>query len=810
MRLAGGASVSLYSGVVEDRLDPLKLGRVRVRVLGVHSEDVTLVPTEDLPWAVIASSPTNAGISGLGWSPTGLALGSWVFVQFADGDSLQIPIVVGTSYGINPTTKTTSVTDNATSTILKSNDNYPSATEQAQGVMTGNTWTSDTKSTVAKTNTPTPSDNLGSVSEKYESNGNPGSANKDPASNKGYSYGCWQLNGSTLSRYLQQTSYKSNFVGLAPGTPEFNAKWKSIGVSDGANFKADQKDFINKTNYTPALNGLSYLQDRGPCVQNLIWSCAVQLGPTGAKSVINKALNGQDVTNLTNADICSLVKDYQSNTVQFRFKSSPGIWPALQDRYAAEKKDLLAMCGDTTTVSAVPLAKDAYGQDIDPGTPKTSTPKEPNKIKAGFVDPTGRLPKAGYLGKADTNRLARAEDLQYTLLEFKNRTRVQGNGYTEPTSPYAASYPNNKVYMSESGHVIEIDDTPNGERIHVWHKSGSYIEFQPDGTIVKKSYKDDHEIVLGDDKTYVSGNMNVFVEGNVSFKTLGNFSIEAEGSVSITAGANLSIGSVADMSLASNASLSQSAGSTIIQNAKKITQNSGGGASGVSVDVGARLALLKSYALEDTSVWTVDTPSTPKTKEQIIKETGVDLNTGEATIQPQSSSVKPLSPGKVIPITGDNPQLSEHYWLSDLTTSCVFAHALVEQAGLTRDQLIANLQALAVNVLEPMVTQYGKDAFIITSAFRPVSGNGKSQHFTGEAVDVQFPGKTLVHIAHEASIFIPSFDQMILEYHGNAPVLHTSYSSAKRKDVFTTYTSGFHPITPKGLYDSQGNIVYKV
>ena len=40
-----------WVGVVEDRQDPLKLGRCRVRIFGWHSENVTEVPTELLPWS---------------------------------------------------------------------------------------------------------------------------------------------------------------------------------------------------------------------------------------------------------------------------------------------------------------------------------------------------------------------------------------------------------------------------------------------------------------------------------------------------------------------------------------------------------------------------------------------------------------------------------------------------------------------------------------------------------------------------------------------------------------------------------------
>ena len=37
-----------FTGVVEDRNDPDALGRVRVRCLGYHSEDLNDIPTKDL------------------------------------------------------------------------------------------------------------------------------------------------------------------------------------------------------------------------------------------------------------------------------------------------------------------------------------------------------------------------------------------------------------------------------------------------------------------------------------------------------------------------------------------------------------------------------------------------------------------------------------------------------------------------------------------------------------------------------------------------------------------------------------------
>ena len=93
-------TVQHFIGVVENRNDPLNIGRCQVRVYGVHSEDKTEIPTADLPWAMPVMPPTSASISGVGVSPTGLVEGSWVFGMFIDGVELQQPIILGSLVGI--------------------------------------------------------------------------------------------------------------------------------------------------------------------------------------------------------------------------------------------------------------------------------------------------------------------------------------------------------------------------------------------------------------------------------------------------------------------------------------------------------------------------------------------------------------------------------------------------------------------------------------------------------------------------------------------------------------------------------------
>lgn len=104
-----GGNFCWFTGVVEDINDPEKLGRVRVRAFGYHTESLVDIKTDALPWATVMGPTNSANISGIGTTTHGLVNGSWVVGFFRDGPSAQDPIIMGTvgsTYEEKPKNKT--------------------------------------------------------------------------------------------------------------------------------------------------------------------------------------------------------------------------------------------------------------------------------------------------------------------------------------------------------------------------------------------------------------------------------------------------------------------------------------------------------------------------------------------------------------------------------------------------------------------------------------------------------------------------------------------------------------------------------
>lgn len=162
----------------------------------------------------------------------------------------------------------------------------------------------------------------------------------------------------------------------------------------------------------------------------------------------------------------------------------------------------------------------------------------------GFNDPLGKFPRNLYVDEPDTNKLARNEDISNTIVKKKrdgvdtcNPTALGGN-WSEPATPYNAKYTKNHVVESESGHIFEVDDTPGSERIHQYHRTGTFEEIHPDGSKVEKIVGDSYEIVKKNNHVSIYGNLNVNVGDTIKIYSGKNFDIQVGGNARIHVAGN--------------------------------------------------------------------------------------------------------------------------------------------------------------------------------------------------------------------------------------------------------------------------------
>ena len=94
-----GEDFHWFIGKVVSDLDPEHLGRVQVRVYGIHSQSQDDLPNAHLPWAQCLVPASEGGISGIG-NHAKIQTGAVVFGFFMDGKSCQIPFVFGSIHHI--------------------------------------------------------------------------------------------------------------------------------------------------------------------------------------------------------------------------------------------------------------------------------------------------------------------------------------------------------------------------------------------------------------------------------------------------------------------------------------------------------------------------------------------------------------------------------------------------------------------------------------------------------------------------------------------------------------------------------------
>jgi len=150
----------------------------------------------------------------------------------------------------------------------------------------------------------------------------------------------------------------------------------------------------------------------------------------------------------------------------------------------------------------------------------------------GFADPNAKYPIVP--NESDVNRLARNDFTHLSLVarqdnvkkgiataDFNSTTNAKGGEITasdgdvwnQPAPAWAAVYPFNHIYESESGHYSEIDDTEGAERITQYHRTGTGYEIDSVGNINIHNIKNKYEITSGHQRYAIEGDSDITIDG---------------------------------------------------------------------------------------------------------------------------------------------------------------------------------------------------------------------------------------------------------------------------------------------------------
>lgn len=805
-------SFKWWVGVVEDRNDPEKLGRCRVRIFGYHIEDTNILPTRDLPWALPVQSINSAAVSGIGSSPTGVVPGTWVIGWFLDGDECQQPIMMGTISGkpsVNTATQEKIDQKQTLTNVVRDGYNNVVYDGSNSPIKLSNLTREDTEKL-----DPLTKDNLSTIysviSEKV-------SENNFAKVGDNNELGKFQF---TVENLIDLGYVQRPTGDIDPSILDDDSYWI------GKNGVRSKQNFLE--NSSAQESAMFSLTEKN--YKNLI-----RLGKitdTEDPAILAGLLVTSHIAGTTNSD--KLDKKTESGE-------------KLKDYFILGNK---ALGGDAEDYFKTFEDDNSYLPQRLNINPSQALNVSDIKDLPGYTDPNKKYPKVEYAGLPDTNKLALGDTshLSFKIKENKKVNKIplarNVGTWDEPENAYAAVYPYNHVLESEAGHVIEIDSTPNAERIHVFHKSGTYIEIDVNGTMVRKVVGDNYEVLDRNNFVYVKGANNLTVEGKTNILVKDNASIEVEGDLTVTgrqdtlvqtagtvgvisenaiinASKNINVVAEEDINLqGKNINLYAKGGSITAKSDRDVSLQSGRAGSislkgGLTVAIDALVVKTKMGAnsiralvmsvLKPPSRKTPDTSEIPVLRRKIVKEENYLFDSGEIEaeeyIQQQKdegklSDVTPrfqssrivsrkseIQTGTVVDCAQiskityfpNNFKLSKHFILGNLLVGNS-GSALVPQAGLKENDIVCNLKSLAVNVLDKVKDKYPD--MRISSGFRILNpGNSISEHNIGAAADMIFDRRNFSEYKDIAQWMISNvpFRQLLLEYRFNGSELAATW-----------------------------------
>lgn len=540
-------------GIVENRNDPLKLGRYQVRIFGVHTESVVDIPTDSLPWALTLNS--YASLSGIGQSANYLE-GSMVFVFFQDGDSKQMPIILGSAPGI-PTNKITF----PGGTVLEETIQYsPAESAITPATSTIEVSTAEQSIPIEQNTTPEPAI-ISKLSDVYakiktalgfrESSNNYQAVNSIGYMGK-YQFGAVALIDlkylypKTSQQMLKKLTKLRQYETLPSNpTPEQSAKHREtvdlmaqyftgktgiIGVTSFLNSAGVQEDIMDKflVINTKTLKKISVITEESTAQEIGGYLCSSHLIGCGGTKQMKQGIIKKDGNGITGNEYYNLGYNAVAGTSVPTNKESV-IPPA---KITPPEAKIENPNREQSNVGGIGITTDKQATFL-PG--------------IGFSDPTGTYPR--YVKEQDTNRLMRNQNIGKTVVPVKEANAIKsvrvagGSTWDQPSTPYNTIYPYNQVMETESGHILEFDDTPNNERIHLYHKTGTFTEIDCNGTKVEKIIGDSYQIIDRNGFISITGDCNVTIDGNANIVVKNNVNLEVNGNLNaaITGNANWNV-----------------------------------------------------------------------------------------------------------------------------------------------------------------------------------------------------------------------------------------------------------------------------
>jgi hypothetical protein len=504
-----------FIGVVEDRMDPKRLGRLRVRCLGHHTENKDKIKTEDLPWAHPMNPITSATVSGIGQTPLGAVEGTWVVGFFTDND-LQQPVIMGTLPGVpkdlpNPGNN---------KGFQDPNGLYPRAPGESDVNRLAINETAQVPDTTA----------VDGGNQVLEFNGG------DPN----------DKNSNELRNHPDETVKRAQFQ--ADLDHELREKGFN-STSNASDMLKAATDF--KNNYAKKFKlPTNILQSK----ENILTGSTNHIDTIITKTI--GAVNGTDIGTMLKDSILvnakgKLFTPGNLKDILPQNLSVDAIAAGVQNITSFNIKDLNTDSLDKFySLATDKIPGNLIKGDVAAGalkyfkSPLKSIPLSPHLStvldKANLTKFIGSAQIEGAVGSIEgiSGAASSFTDLGAITADLDS---LSGGAWSEPPSPYNALYPYNHVYESESGHIKEFDDTKDSERIHERHMSGSSYEIGPKGTKVTRVVQDNYEIISNDDFLHVRGTRRQTVDEGVRIKCNANGGFGNSYSIEVGLGSNCNI-----------------------------------------------------------------------------------------------------------------------------------------------------------------------------------------------------------------------------------------------------------------------------